>query len=125
MNGESVFGWLKVAAVIAAIFFLWFLWDKIKGFFAHPDLPAFIQNNPLKRAIDAPISAVTGRDETLGGWLNEMLDPNAKKVAALSKPIGMSTPNASNEPFIGDIPVDAAAGSSLPAWFARGFFGVK
>jgi hypothetical protein len=39
------------------------------------------------RAIDSGISAATGREETLGGWLNEFFDPNARAVAEMSKPL--------------------------------------
>lgn len=32
------------------------------------------------RGIDAMISSAAGREETLGGWLAEMLDPATRKV---------------------------------------------
>lgn len=37
------------------------------------------------RGIDAGISAATGREETLGGWLAEMFDPNTRKVGEVLK----------------------------------------
>lgn len=39
------------------------------------------------RAIDTVISSSTGREETLGGWLNEILDPNAAKVREMTAPL--------------------------------------
>lgn len=42
------------------------------------------ENTPLgipARGIDAAISAATGREETLGGWLAEMFDPATRAVS--------------------------------------------
>lgn len=93
MNGESVFGWLKVGAVGAIVLgvgaLLYFVWKWIsdKGGIAAASLSvgATLKNStPLgipARAIDSGISAATGRDETLGGWLAELFNPATRQLA--------------------------------------------
>lgn len=110
MNGESAFGWLKVVAVLVGAFFLYALAKKFFDFFT----VGAGYNNPAKRGVDSVVSAVTGREETLGGWLNEILDPNAKKVAALSKPLTMTAPSTSNYVPFEDNYVDETSLSKAP-----------
>lgn len=108
MNGESVFGWLKVAAVAVAIFAIYYATKKFTTFFT----VGAGYNNPLKKGGDSIISLATGRDETVGGWLNDLLDSNSKKVAALSKPLSQSVKSIKiSDNYVGDFGIDLNAGS--------------
>lgn len=108
MNGESAFGWLKFAAVLAVAYLLYSFAGKFFAFFT----TGAGYNNPLKRAGDKVATTLTGRDETVGGWLNELLDPNSRKVAALSTPLSRAlNPITPRDNYIGDFAVDTNAGA--------------
>lgn len=119
MNGESVFGWLKVALFLGAAFALYLFGKKFFDFFT----VGAGYNNPAKRGVDDVVSTLTGRDETLGGWLAEKLDPKTRSLGGMfTRPTSPSSINL-NEHFVGDLPIDPAAGSRLNPTFARIFFG--
>lgn len=94
MNGESVFGWLKVGGVaiiaVALGVIAWLIYRYIKdagGIGAATMQGANVLKNdtPLgipARAIDSGISAATGREETLGGWLAELFNPSTRAFNA-------------------------------------------
>jgi hypothetical protein len=103
VNGESVFGWIKVSAVliIGAVLAL-ILWKGAawaKEFFKFGG--AFSQN-PLAKATNNVATAISGRDETAGGLLAEWFDPatrafNASMKRTPVKPVVIG-------PYIGDLP---------------------
>jgi hypothetical protein len=70
-------------AVSVGGFFL-YRWLRAGGLF---DAGNALKANPVigapARAIDSAISAATGREETFGGWLAEMLDPATRKANAM------------------------------------------
>lgn len=93
MNGESVFGWLKVIAVLGVLalvaiggLLIW-RWIEKKGGLGAATVAAGValkENTPLgipARGIDAGISAATGREETLGGFFAELFDPSTRQLA--------------------------------------------
>lgn len=90
MNGESAFGWIKAAGALLTLAVLGFLAWKAYGYFqsrgvlgSASDLKEKTPLGVPARVIDSAISAATGREETLGGWLAELLDPMTRKANAM------------------------------------------
>lgn len=98
MNGENVFGWLKVGGVVAiaaalgAIVWLLFSWIRDKGGIGQAAIAAgttLKNDTPFgvpARIIDQGLTRATGREETLGGWLAELFDPATRALRQLNTP---------------------------------------
>lgn len=72
----QLFAMLAILAALGAGAFILWRWIESKG-----GLGEALKASPLgvpSRAIDAGISYATNRDETLGGWLAEILDPSTR-----------------------------------------------
>jgi hypothetical protein len=78
MNGQSAFGWLKVLLVLGALAAVAFILYRLKQ-----KLPDAIKSVALapSRAADSAVTALTGREETLGGWLAEIFNPATRAVS--------------------------------------------
>lgn len=86
-------GFLEIAVFLGMAAIILYIYQKIFGKGIMLGAQWLKEQTPLgapSRAIDEIITKTTGRDETLGGWLNEILDPNAKKVRAMTAPIQSS-----------------------------------
>jgi hypothetical protein len=80
MNGNNAFGWLKFGILGTVLFILVyggfrvFKWLGMKGGLNLVN-PASTKNIAYQ-STNAIVSAVTGRDETLGGWIYDKLHPD-------------------------------------------------
>lgn len=86
-----------IAALLGVGVFLLVRWLR-SGDGAVAQISNALKDSPLgapARGVDAAISAATGRDETLGGWLAELFDPATRQVnASLKRTKPITTPAA-------------------------------
>ena len=120
MNGESAFGWIKALTALAVLAILGYVAYKLASYLKgkSPADVVFDAGDALKnntpfglpsRAIDAGITAATGKEYTLGTFIYDVFHPGESKT--ISAPISVKKPDASvllggtNDIYVGDLPM--------------------
>lgn len=111
MNGESVFGWVKIAALALAVLFVGYLAYKILSTFRGILSGKIDAHNPVGNAADSVVKNVTvGYESSVGGLFaraREYFSGDDAKIAMMksgapgAKPSGI--PSMSN--YVGDFPL--------------------
>lgn len=81
LTGTGVLGLGALAAIAVGLVVLF--WNK-KAIVAA--INPLDEKNVANQTTNATVTALTGREETLGGWLADMFNPSAKAVTEMLNP---------------------------------------